>query len=145
ANPVYTEVRCPILVEKNQEVPKKEMQETHEGQQLSAPDHPIAKLKGAILPPKQSMTSGNCIFSKQQLALLLNSKPHFFLSARAIYRDAFEGTPLHITDYCSETIPIKTPDGKIIFQTTICGDNNCTDNQCPKEEREQVEKDYGGM
>jgi hypothetical protein len=143
ANPVILEVRCPIMVEKNQEIPKQDMA-TPAGQQLQAPSQPVSRLK-AIFAPKQAMPGGACIFSKDQLVLLLPSKPHLFLTARAIYRDAFAGTPLHITEYCTDTMIGKGADNKFIFQTNLCDKFNCTDDQCPQAERDEVEKEYGKL
>lgn len=143
ANPVVLEIRCPIIVEKKQEIPKEQM-DTPAGQQLQAPDQPVTRLK-ALFTPKEVKTGGACIFTKDQLILLLPSKPHLYLTARAIYRDVFAGTPLHITEYCSDTVPVKGPDNKIIFQSNLCDKFNCTDDQCPAEERQEVEKEYGKM
>jgi hypothetical protein len=136
-------VRCPIIVEKNQEIPKQQLNNTQAGQQLQAPDKPISRIS-AVMAPRQTMPGGACIFTKDQLILLLPSKPHLFLTARAIYHDVFPGSPLHLTEYCSETIPVKGPDNKITFQTNLCPKFNCTDDQCPEEERKEVEKEYGG-
>ena len=143
ANPVVLEIRCPILVEKNQEIPKEQM-ETPAGQQLQAPSQPVTRLK-ALFAPKEAKTGGACVFSKDQLVLLLPSKPHLYMTARAIYRDAFKDSPLHITEYCSDTIIAKGPDNKIVFQTGMCDKFNCTDDECPQEERNEVEKEYGKM
>jgi len=34
------------------------------------------------------------------------------MTARAIYRDVFSDTPIHITEYCTETMAAKTPTAK---------------------------------
>ena len=89
ANPVFIEIRCPVKLEKPQEVPKKTF-ETPEGQAVAAPPQPITRLR-AMFAPKQNTPIGACIFNKQQIALLLPYKPHVFLAVRAAYKDVFEG------------------------------------------------------
>jgi hypothetical protein len=139
ANPVFIEIRCPVKLEKPQEVPKKTF-DTPEGQSLAAPAQPVTRMR-AMFAPKQNTPIGACIFSKQQLALLLPYKPHVFLAVRAIYHDVFEGSPLHVTEYCSENA-ISGTDGHYAFQSNLCPDYNCIDGQCPPEDIKEMEQEY---
>lgn len=139
ANPVFIEIRCPVKLEKPQDVPQKTF-DTPEGQSLAAPPQPITRLR-AMFAPKQSTPIGACIFNKQQVALLLPYKPHVFLAVRAAYRDVF-GAQMHITEYCSDNAITGSADGKLAYQSTLCPDYNCVDVQCPAEDIKEMEQEY---
>ena len=59
-------VRCPIIVEKKQEIPEAANGDTGRPViTLQAPSQPVSKLR-AIVTPKQAIQGGACIYSKDQ-------------------------------------------------------------------------------
>jgi hypothetical protein len=139
ANPVFIEIRCPVKLEKPQEVTKKAM-DTPEGQTLQAPPQPVTRLR-AMFAPKQNTPIGACIFTKEQLALLLPYKPHVYLAVRAVYHDVFDGSQMHITEYCSDNAVVGE-EGHYGFQSGLCPDYNCVDGQCPADDIKEMEQQY---
>jgi hypothetical protein len=51
---------------------------------------------------RQSITASNSVISDEDLLAVQNGKKFFYLWGTITYRDVFDGTPVHVTEYASE-------------------------------------------
>ena len=59
--------------------------------------------------------------------------PRSFVWGWVVYKDVFQRTPPHLTEFCEELngATAVSPGGKVIFDYLKCAHHNCTDEDCP--------------
>jgi hypothetical protein len=87
--------------------------------------------------PRQAWDGQPLILSLDDMNAVEQKKKHIFLWGWVVYRDIFDGTPIHLSEFCTEITDPKwtKPDhidvtGDLRVNTMPCPTHNCYDQDC---------------
>ncbi len=91
-------------------------------------------------PPESSQLGDGPVIALDKLLSAKDRTLHIYIYGDVRYRDVFEDTPPHLTEFCYELVETKVPLTADAAPTTVkmiaCKWHNCFDETCPQTEQQ---------
>lgn len=86
-------------------------------------------LKAAPAGPREEFDSRD-MYEPMSFADVGKQEDDRYIWGWTVYRDAFPGTPEHVTEFCTRIDSIAKSKDKYVFGADLCGAHNCMDDTC---------------